>query len=293
MEPGELCAAHLRRAFKGDGGVVQRVFDAHVHFVSCEREYTERVEKLLDYSQNYNVRKIALIGNFGSNHLVEKAFKEYPHVFLGLARIDMDNEDPNVVDDYKKRGFAGLKVILTDRDYDDPSYFPFYEKAEQYGMVVLFHTGVIGGPVDYLLEEPSAMVRNEDEVNRMLKGKSSARMRPIFLDTIANTFPRLKIIGAHLGWPEYLLSCAIARWRKNVFFDISGGEVVRRHIVEGRYVKREISVKKILFGSDSSIEKMPREIICWYDALRSMGLSHEEIDMIMYRNAAEIFGVEE
>jgi hypothetical protein len=118
-------------------------------------------------------------------------------------------------------------------------------------------------------------------------------MRPLFLDTIANTFPKLKIIGAHLGWPEYLVSCAVARWRRNVYFDISGGEVVRRHIIEGKYIKREISVKKVLFGTDSNVEKMPREIVCWYDALRGMGLTHEEIDSIMYGNAANVFGVEE
>ncbi|MCS7174899.1 amidohydrolase family protein [Pseudothermotoga sp.] len=273
--------------------MVQRVFDVHVHFVSRDDEYTERVERLLEYAQEFNVKKIVLIGNFGSNHLVERAFKEYPDIFLGLARIDMDSEKPDIVDEYKNRGFAGLKVILTAKDYDDPSYFPFYEKAERNNMVVLFHTGIIGGPVDYLLQERSAMSEYEDQIQQILKGKSSARMRSIFLDTIANTFPKLKIIGAHLGWPEYMVSCAIARWRKNVFFDVSGGEVVRRHIIEGKYIKREISVSKVLFGTDSNIEKMPTEVICWYDSLRAMGLSYEEIDAIMYSNAARIFDVEE
>lgn len=265
----------------------------HVHFVEDERLYSDRVEQLLRYAEEFNVRKIALIGNLGANHLVEKAFREYPDVFVGLARVDLDADDPEVVDEYNKRGFAGLKVILTRKDYDDPSYFPFYERAEENNMVVLFHTGVIGGPVDYLMNESSAFPGKEETASKMLRGKSSARMRSLFLDTIANTFPKLKIIGAHLGWPEYLVSCAVARWRRNVYFDISGGEVVRRHIIEGKYIKREISVKKVLFGTDSSVEKMPREIICWYDALRGMGLTHEEIDSIMYGNAANVFGLEE
>jgi len=273
--------------------VIPRVFDVHVHFVEDERLYSDRVEQLLRYAEEFNVRKIALIGNLGANHLVEKAFREYPDVFVGLARVDLDADDPEVVDEYNKRGFAGLKVILTRKDYDDPSYFPFYERAEENNMVVLFHTGVIGGPVDYLMNESSAFPGKEETASKMLRGKSSARMRSLFLDTIANTFPKLKIIGAHLGWPEYLVSCAVARWRRNVYFDISGGEVVRRHIIEGKYIKREISVKKVLFGTDSSVEKMPREIICWYDALRGMGLTHEEIDSIMYGNAANVFGLEE
>ncbi len=283
----------MRRALQGDGFVLSRVFDMHVHFVGDEKLYSSRLKQLLSYAERFNVRKIALIGSSGANHLVERAFREYPELFVGLARVDLDNDDPKVIDEYKKRGFTGIKVILTKKDYDDPDYFPFYERAEQNNMVILFHTGVIGGPTDYLLEERSALPEEEETVMLILKGKSSARMRSLFLDTIANAFPKLRIIGAHLGWPEYLVSCAVARWRRNVYFDISGGEVVRRHIVEGKYIKREISVKKVLFGTDSKIEKMPNEIICWYDALRGMGLTHEEIDMIMYRNAARIFGLEE
>ncbi|HEY8541789.1 MAG TPA: amidohydrolase family protein [Pseudothermotoga sp.] len=235
---------------------------------------------------------MVLIGSPGANELVKKAFDEFPEKFLGLAWIDLDKDRVSDVDEYKKLGFVGLKIILTDKNYDDPTYFPFYEKAEKNNMVILFHTGVIGGPVDYLLSEESSMSQQVDEeIQKRFLGKSSARMRSIYLDTIANTFPKLKIIGAHLGWPEYMISCAIARWRKNVYFDLSGGEVVRRHIVEGGYIGREISVNKVVFGTDSAIDKMPREIIGWYDSLRSMGLSIDQIDKIFYLNAAKIFGV--
>ncbi len=270
----------------------QRVFDAHIHFVSEERDYADYVKKLLAYAEENNVEKMVLLGSAGANDLVKRAIDEFPGKFLGLARIDLDKDKVSDVDIYKRQGFVGLKIILTERDYDDPAYFPFYERAEENNMVILFHTGVIGGPVDYLLEEESSMARKIDENYWIrFKGKSSARMRSIYLDTIANTFPKLKIIGAHLGWPEYMVSCAVARWRKNVYFDISGGEVVRRHIIEGGYIGKEISVNKVLFGTDSALEKMPREIIGWYDSLRSMGLSHEEIDKIFYVNAARIFGV--
>lgn len=270
----------------------QRVFDTHIHFVKKEEDYANYVSQLLVYAENYNVKKMVLLGSAGANQLVKRAIDEFPDNFLGLAWIDLDKDKVSDIDMYKKQGFVGLKVILTDKNYDDPAYFPFYEKAEQDNMVILFHTGVIGGPVDYLLGEESSMAKEVDEkyLSRF-KGKSSARMRSIYLDTIANTFPNLKIIGAHLGWPEYMVSCAVARWRKNVYFDISGGEVVRRHIIEGGYIGKEISVNKVLFGTDSAIEKMPREITDWYDSLRSMGLSIEEIDKIFYTNAARIFGV--
>lgn len=268
------------------------VIDMHIHFcVGDEKTYFERLEGLLKYSEENNVVKMGLIGCYGRNEWVAKAFNDYPDRIFGYAMIDLDHEPPETVDRYYEMGFKGLKVILTDKNYDDPSYFPFYEKTELHEMIVLFHTGIIGGPYDYLLEEGSSMVADPKAVLERLKGKSSARMRSIYLDTIANTFPKLKIIGAHLGWPEYMISCAIARWRGNVYFDISGGEVVRRHIVSGGFIGREISLNKLVFGTDSSPEKMPHEISEWRSSLRSMGFSISEIQKVFYDNAARLLEI--
>ncbi len=272
----------------------KRVFDVHVHFARSESEYEDSIRGLLKYAEDCKVRKIALLGSPDANHLVERAIREYSDLFIGLAWVNLDKDVPEVVEWYASLGFKGIKVILTEKNYDDPSYFPFYDRAEKNRMVILFHTGVIGGPVDYLVEnvDPFEEV-SSSPFAKFLKGKSSARMRSIYLDTIAHTFPKLRIIGAHLGWPEYQVSCAVARWRRFVFFDISGGEVVRRHILEGGYIRKDISPRKLIFGTDSALEKMYTEVYGWYDALRSIGLSSEEIDMILYRNAAKLFEVDD
>jgi len=274
-----------------------KVFDMHIHFVPSEREYPKFIEELQRYSEEYNVVKMALIGGYRYNEMVKRAFTEYPDLFLGYAWIDLDEDKPEVIKMYKEQGFSGLKMIIPSKNYDDPSYFPFYEIAEELGMVILFHTGIIGGPYDYLLKEGSEISEEMKKRNKNLvrKGKviSSARMRSIYLDTIANAFPDLKIIGAHLGWPEYSISCAIARWRKNLYFDISGGEVVERHIIEGHYIGKEISIDKLVFGTDSSIKQMPDRIMTWYYSLRSIGLSEEEIEKIFYFNAARLFNLED
>jgi len=270
-----------------------KIFDTHIHFFADESSYNDLVESLLDYSAKFNVERMAIIGSLTTNYLVERAIKEHPDKFVGIARLDMDNQDPSVVEMYHRAGFKALKILLTDKDYDHRDYFPFYEIAQEKEMVILFHTGIIGGAYDYLLQDISSLsAEAEKSILERLKGKSSARMRSIFLDTIANSFPDLKIIGAHLGWPEYALSCGIARWRRNVFFDISGGEVVRRQILEGGYIAKDVSPNKLLFGTDSAFEKMPREIAGWYDALKSIGLRESDIEKIFYLNAAEIFGVE-
>ena len=118
-------------------------------------------------------------------------------------------------------------------------------------------------------------------------------MQPIYLDTIAFAFPELYLIGAHLGWPDYRTACAIARWRPRLFFDISGGDVVRRHIIEGGYIMNEIRPEKLVYGSDADHRRMKRDAEEWKKAFDDMGLSEDEQDLIFYRNAARIFGIDD
>lgn len=273
-----------------------KVFDVHIHFCPIEEYYNMAIEQLLEYSEENNVVKMGIIADLDKDYIVEKTFNQHPDKFIGYAHPDLDLDNPQVIKDYYERGFKGIKVIRTEKNYDDPKYYKIYELAEQFDMVILFHTGVIGGAYDYLLDEESFLFeemkkKSKHNHNKQKKNTSSARMRSIFLDTIAINFPDLKMIGAHLGWPEYMTSCAIARWRKNLYFDISGGEVVHRQIIEGGYINKEISTKKLVFGTDSSIDKMPDCISNWYYSLHSIGLSDEEIEKIFYSNAAKIFGI--
>ena len=88
---------------------------------------------------------------------------------------------------------------------------------------------------------------------------SATRMRPFHLDTIANNFPRLKLIGAHLGGTgNYDEAASVARWRHNVYFDFSGGTTIERHAVERRLIGHEIGYEKLIFGSDCAPEKIAR-----------------------------------
>ena len=105
-------------------------------------------------------------------------------------------------------------------------------------------------------------------------------MQPIYLDTIATYFPKLYMIGAHLGWPDYMTACAVARWRPRLFFDISGGDVVQRHILEGGYIKREIRPEKLVYGSDCDLRRLKDNVQGWKRAFDELGLSEEEQDLI-------------
>jgi predicted TIM-barrel fold metal-dependent hydrolase len=121
----------------------------------------------------------------------------------------------------------------------------------------------------------------------------AGRMQPIFLDGISVAFPELRIIGAHLGYGLYDSAAAVARWRRNVYFDISGGTVVRRHLMERRMLRSEVSTLKLVWGSDCDMAHMSRELTNWMQSFEEAGLTAAEQDQIFWGTAAHIFGVED
>ena len=281
-----------------------RIFDVHVHYpwrgARAEQFPPDRQAEMLAYTcGRLNIRKVCLLGRPDEESWAATlaAYQRFPDLIVPMAQVRLDEEGPDDLSALRERGFRGLKITTPSRDYDDPAYYPIYERAEELGMPILFHTGIRGGPIDYLLFHPRDPVlaesfsREHEETGRGTT-RGAARMQPIFLDTIALAFPRLRIIGAHLGYGLYDSAAAVARWRRNVYFDISGGQVVRRHIVERKMIRHEILPEKLVFGTDCDVAHMSREVTAWMAAFQELGLTDEEQDTIFYRNAAAMFGMD-
>jgi uncharacterized protein len=291
-----------------------RIIDSHVHYGFWDKLFTRNAEEgfletLWETCQECGVERVALLANPGrGNDALARALEKRPDFVIAMGRLELDKDPVSLVEDFYQRGFHGIKTIGVSKNYDHPDYMPYYEAAAARGLRILFHTGIQGGPADYLAggsedkwkAPPEAGTEAEDQLVARLKknisrekfGFSSARMQPIYLDTIAFYFPELFIIGAHLGWPDYRTACAVARWRPRLYFDISGGDVVHNHIVEGGYIGKEISPRKLLYGSDSDHRRLKGDIARWKAAFDRMGLSADDQDRIFYRNAARIFGIE-
>lgn len=287
-----------------------RVFDTHVHFPWRARgapipSYSpESMLDMLVYNcHRLNIHKVCLLGRPGEgNDLVEQATRSYPGLIVPFAMLQVDESTPDEVQALADRGFRGLKIINPRRNYDHPSYFPIYAAAERLGLVCLFHTGIVGGPIDYLQypprDERTALELSRDhEHHRRYDPAAEAdswygagRMQPIYLDGISVAFPDLRIIGAHLGYGLYDSAAAVARWRRNVYFDISGGTVVRRHLLERKMLRTEVSTRKLVWGSDCDMTHMSRELTAWMQAFEDYGLSAQEQDDIFWGTAARIFG---
>ena len=120
---------------------------------------------------------------------------------------------------------------------------------------------------------------------------SATRMHPFHLDTLANNFPDLKLIGAHLGGTgNYDAAASVARWRPNVFFDMSGGETIEEHGEKRGYIAGDIGVEKLVWGSDCPAEEVQEHVARFERMFERLNLSEDDADRMWYQNAAEIYG---
>ena len=286
-----------------------KIFDVHIHFPrnweKPDDDPAPVVERLAEVATAAGIAKGCVLtgGRFGPGY--ERGIEilqGYPDLFVPVAVIDPEVTGREEVEELHAMGYRGLKLIGVARPYDEPDYLPAYAAAERLGMPILFHMGVIGGGIDYSITHPRRDPKAAATVRRMqeMRGRwpmrdvTSHRMSPQHLDTVAQRFPDLRIIGAHLGnQGNYEYATSVARWRPNVAFDMSGGETIERHAVELRLIGHEIGIEKLMFGSDCGMDDI-REHIDRFEAIYDeLELSEADRERLWWRNAAEMYGFEE
>ena len=188
--------------------VADRIVDMHVHF---DESHPNFLSDLLKLSDRLNLTACVLTP-FSSRKAVLDAAKQHPRQIIPFGSVDLDAPDVvKQVEELHAMGYRGLgELEFVKKPYNDPSYFRVYELANRYGWIVLFHTGIV-------------LRRKFDEPEDVASG----RMRPIYLEEIARRFPKITVLGAHCGNPEYEWAAEIARWNPNVFFDLSGSTLTK------------------------------------------------------------------
>lgn len=251
-----------------------KLIDAHHHFFDGDPAYLDKLLAKLE-----RVDGMAFILTPPKDlETVRAAIAKHPDRFVGFADIRLD--DPNAleeIDRFHLAGFRGVGEITSPlKNYDDRSYWPIYERAEEYGMIVLFHTGIVN--------------RVHPEVPSDI---SVDRMRPAHLDGIARRFPKLTIIGAHLGNPDYAWAAEIARWNPNLYFDLSGSSLIKKQndptfwksifwwsgVVSPHTPKSSVSAfERLVFGSDvfdGELDEFDRQIERYHKMLDACGVPPE------------------
>lgn len=255
-----------------------RLIDAHVHY-NGDPAFLGKLVAKLD-----SVDGVAFLLTKPEDLDGARAFiAQHSNRLIGFGDIPID--DPHaldLVDRFHAAGFRGLGEISSPlKNYDDRSYSPIYARAEQFGMIVLFHTGIV--------MRPNPNVASDISVDRM---------RPTTLDGIARRFPRLAIIGAHLGNPDYAWAAEIARWNPNLYFDLSGSSLIKKQDdytffksifwwsgVSSPHTPRSgaSAFEKLVFGSDvfnGELEEFDRALERYHKMLDACGVPPEAQDNI-------------
>ncbi|MXZ46580.1 MAG: amidohydrolase family protein [Chloroflexi bacterium] len=284
------------------------IWDVHCHFPRNwedpdNNDHTEAIDRRADRLRAAGVVRASVLSGgsreFGPNHDDALAYlRRHEDLMVPVAHLLVDDTPRGEVTRLHGLGYRGLKIIGSRLPYDDYRYFHMYAEAEDLRMPVLFHCGVIGGGVDYAITHPrrdpaaaEAFMRWREFRSRVPRDVSALRMRPFHLDTIANNFPDLPIIGAHMGGTgNYDEAASVARWRHNVVFDLSGGDTIERHSYERGLIGNEIGVEKLVWGSDCGDDEISDHVGSLRDIMAKLELTEEEADRIWYRNAAEMFG---
>ncbi|HXJ38670.1 MAG TPA: amidohydrolase family protein [Bryobacteraceae bacterium] len=209
---------------------------------------------------------------------VKDGVKLHANRLVGFGEIQLDAPDVlRQIDRFHAAGFRGLGELSGPKhNYDDPVYSPIYARAEKYGMFILFHTGIVN--------------RTQPEIPADI---SVDRMRATTLDNIARRYPKITIIGAHLGNPDYAWAAEITRWNPNIYWDLSGSTLIKKqedytffksifwwsgiaspHTPKGG----PSSFERIVFGSDvfgGELEEFDRELERYHKMLDTCGVSPE------------------
>lgn len=232
--------------------------DSHQHY-SSKPDYVDRLVKI------YRARNAmaCVLTPMSGFDVIRKAAAAHPDVIIPFGHVKVDQ--PGVLQEIQKfadAGFRGIKMHTPKNNWDDFGYFQIYEKLQALKLVALFHTGIVSGSSDE--PEPSSM----------------ARMRPAYLHTIARSFPKLVIQGAHLGNPWYDEAAEAARWEKNLYFDLTGSSLTKK--AKNLSVFREYlwwdgpmthsspdavyAFEKLVFGTDEDPESLDA-CIARYEAM--------------------------
>ena len=182
--------------------VAPKLIDCHVHY-NGDPEFIQKLVAKLDSVDGLAFLLVRHDDLATAKPIIARA----PNRLVGLGSISLD--DPRALeylDEFHAAGFRGLGELLNPlKNFYDSSYWPIYERAEKYGMILLFHSGIVmrsnpEQPVDVSIE----------------------RMRVTTLDGIARHFPGITLIAAHMGNPDYAWAGELARWHPNLFLDAFG-----------------------------------------------------------------------
>ena len=211
---------------------------------------------------------------FMGNEWLASLSERFPGVLMGFGSVDpYARHAVAEMERCRDLGLKGLKFHPTMQRFDpgDGRFTPLWAKAEELGLICLFHTGTCG-------------------IAAGTPGAGGTKIRyshPGFLDSIGADFPSLTLVAAHFGWPWFLECLAIALHKSNVFIELSGWAPKYLPVEVVREIGKRLNAQT-LFGSDYPFISLDR----WFEEFDQLGLTEEAKQAILVGNATRLLGLE-
>ncbi|MHA1298183.1 MAG: amidohydrolase family protein [Candidatus Helarchaeota archaeon] len=267
----------LFKPFKGYS-FYNRILEASEGII--DPQTTDPIEKAIIFARRVELDKIVLLSTSNNeNKLIRDWIKAKPDLFIPFFNPPEKSENKKeVLETVEKAiiedGFKGLKIMLPFRGkrLNSETLFPAYEIATREKIPVLFHSGYPppGTP------------------GRRMKISDA---NPAFIDSIVASFPYLKIILAHMGYPWIDTAISLACVFPNIYLDISNMIYMLPTRMKDAllYAKDIIGLDKILYGSDGFCPEFIE--FCAKKFLALDYLEKSEIDKIMGLNAKKLLNL--
>lgn len=215
------------------------------------------------------------------NEVYRKATEKYPDRLVSLVGVDPRRKDALKL--FKKGveewGMKGLKLHPTAGFYPhDPVCYSLYEKAQEYDVPVLVHTGGQPGP------------------------GQAGYAQPIHVDTVASMFPDVKIIMAHMAFGSWREAIDLAIMKPNLYLDFSGWQSHWQSNPDYLYYPLRMAVNmlgpwRVLFGTDGPAFNLILSPEGWVNAIRNhnspsgITFTDNETEIILGKAAAKLYKI--
>ena len=171
--------------------------------------------------------------HISNNEPIAAFAREFPTKVVPFYLLEPDS--PTCLTDLERGvvewGGRGVKLAPIYQNFkpDDERYFPMYAKLEDLKQTIIWFQGSSAeapqGPLEW--------------------------SNPVLLDKVARTFPDLKMVIAHLGFPWYRETVALLKRHPNVFTDVSALGTRSWFLYNALLEAHQYGVEeKIFFGSE-------------------------------------------
>jgi len=261
------------------------IIDAHVHLpvINESRTYEESCDTLVADLKRDGVEHAILIpdnvrgSTIGDVPTCLKLVESRPELFL-MGAIDVRRDGPEWIREIErllsKRRIVAMKIFPGHEPVypTDRRLFPMYELCEAHGAPVVIHTG-------FRPTRPEVARYND----------------PKHIVKVATRYAKLKIVIAHLFLPKVDYCYETTRDYPQIYYDTSGladAEVIawtgRERIEETLLKILADDPKKVIFGTDYAMCS-PKDHI---EMIEQLGLTEEVRERVFWRNAVEVFRLE-